>query len=73
MTTTSRIQAIGERANALRRKGWCTAEDVKWWAEYVRRGASEQAEVERLFFEAERSLEYVVPAEPSRPEGYRHE
>lgn len=61
-----RIKAIGERANALRRAGWYTAEDLEWLKGYVRKEGTVLAEVEALIYEAERASEYVVPAEPWR-------
>lgn len=61
-----RIAAIGKRANALRRAGWYTAEDLEWLKGYVRQEGTVLAEVEALIYEAERASEHVVPAEPWR-------
>lgn len=58
--TERRIAAIGKRANALRRCGYYTAEDVKWLAGYVRQEGTVLVEVEALLFEAERASEYRV-------------
>lgn len=55
-----RIEAIGKRANALRRAGWYTAEDLEWLKGYVRQEGTVLAEVEALIFEAERESEYRV-------------
>lgn len=55
-----RIAAIGKRANALRRAGWYTAEDLEWLKGYVRQEGTVLAEVEALIFEAERESEYAV-------------
>lgn len=55
-----RIAAIGKRANALRRAGWYTAEDLEWLKGYVRQEGTVLAEVEALIYEAERESEYRV-------------
>lgn len=55
-----RIKVIGERANALRRAGWYTAEDLEWLKRYVRQEGTVLAEVESLIYEAERASEFAV-------------
>ena len=71
MTWSSRIKAIGERANRLRREGVYTTEYVEWLSEYVKRGEAEQAEAERLIFEAEESAAHKFRAEPWLPKEAR--
>lgn len=58
--TEKRIEAIGKRANALRRAGWYTAEDLEWLKGYVRQEGTVLAEVESLIYEAERASELAV-------------
>lgn len=56
---TDRISAIGERANALRRNGHWTAEDVRRLAEEVRHGG-DLSDIEARLFDAEERHAYRV-------------
>lgn len=46
--TGDRIAALGAKANALRRAGFYTAEEVRWIAEQARAGSSLLIEIEVL-------------------------
>lgn len=49
-----RIADIGHRANALRRAGFYSADEVAWLAEYVRAPTTVLIDVEVLLANAER-------------------
>lgn len=51
-----RIAAIARGANALRRAGFYTADEVRWLAEYVRPEAAPLADFEALLADAERQV-----------------
>lgn len=50
----ARIADIGHRANALRRAGFYSADEVAWLAEYVRAPTTVLIDVEVLLANAER-------------------
>lgn len=49
----ARIAEIGKRANALRKAGFYSREEIEWLAEYVRRPGVLLIEVELLLTNAE--------------------
>lgn len=57
---TDRIAAIGERANALRRNGHWTVEDVRRLAEEVRKEGADLSAIEARLFDAEERHAYRV-------------
>jgi hypothetical protein len=48
-----RVAEIGKRANALRKAGFYSAEEVKWFAGYVRQPGTLLIECELLMVNAE--------------------
>lgn len=52
-TRTGRIADIGKRANALRRAGFYSTEEVEWLADYLRGEVALLIEVELLMANAE--------------------
>lgn len=60
-----RITDLGKRANALRRSGFYSRDEVKWFSEYVRQPGASLIECEMLIVNAEQIVRWEKKSEPA--------